>query len=142
MIRKTLITATAVLVAALAIACGSSPEINGKGRTLAGPSASAQPAAPATTQAATPTKAAPTTQAAPAGPATTITDGTWTVGEDIAAGTYKTTGSDSNCYWSITKTGSNGQDIINNHIGGGNLRVTLKVGQDFESARCGTWTKV
>lgn len=80
--------------------------------------------------------------AAPAKPANSIDDGTWTVGEDIPAGTYKTTGSGETCYWSITKSGSNGDDIINNHIGGGNLRVTLKKGQDFETARCGTWTKI
>jgi hypothetical protein len=78
----------------------------------------------------------------PAATANTITDGTWTVAEDFPAGTYKTTGSGADCYWSITKSGSNGDDIINNHIGGGNLRVTLKKGQDFETDRCGTWTKI
>ncbi len=82
----------------------------------------------------------PTTAAKPAAP--TITDGTWTVGEDFPAGTYKTTGSGSTCYWAIYKSGTNGSDIIDNHIGGGNLRVTLKAGQDFETARCGTWAKV
>lgn len=78
----------------------------------------------------------------PAATANTITDGTWTVAEDVPAGTYKTTGSGADCYWSLTKSGSNGDDIINNHIGGGNLRVTLKKGQDFETDRCGTWTKI
>lgn len=80
--------------------------------------------------------------AAPAKPANSIDDGTWTVGEDFPAGTYKTTGSGEDCYWSIYKSGTNQSDIVNNHIGGGNLRVTLKKGQDFETARCGTWTKV
>jgi hypothetical protein len=85
--------------------------------------------------------AAPTTAAAkPAAP--TISDGTWTVGEDFPAGTYKTIGAGSSCYWAIYKSGTNGSDIIDNHIGGGNLRVTLKAGQDFETARCGTWAKV
>jgi hypothetical protein len=83
---------------------------------------------------------APTTKAVPAVP--TITDGTWTVGEDFPAGTYKTVGAGSTCYWAITKSGTNGSDIVDNHIGGGNLRVTLKAGQDFETDRCGTWAKV
>lgn len=82
---------------------------------------------------------APKTPAAPAAPQ--IADGTWTVGEDFPAGTYKTVGASETCYWSITKSGTNGEDIINNHLGGGNLRVTLKSGQDFETKRCGTWQK-
>ncbi len=88
----------------------------------------------------TPSPAATTAPAPP--PSPTIQDGTWTVGTDFPAGTYRTTGAGSDCYWAITKSGTNGADIINNHIGGGNLTVTLKNGQDFETARCGTWTKV
>lgn len=74
----------------------------------------------------------------------TIDDGTWTIGEDYPAGTYKTTGSDQLCYWAIYKSGQNQSfdSIITNHNGGGNLRVTLKAGQDFETERCGTWTLV
>jgi hypothetical protein len=86
----------------------------------------------------TPTKSVPP----PPPPAPSIADGTWTVGEDIPAGVYRTVGADSSCYWEIDKSGSNGDDIINNHVGGGNLRVTLKKGQDFETERCGTWTKI
>jgi hypothetical protein len=54
---------------------------------------------------------------------------------------YKVIGAGSNCYWGIYKSGANGSDIIDNHIGGGNLRITLKAGQDFRTERCGTWTK-
>lgn len=79
---------------------------------------------------------APKTPAAPQ-----ISDGTWTVGEDFPAGTYKVTGASDTCYWAILKSGTNGEDIISNHLGGGNLRVTLKTGQDFETQRCGTWQK-
>jgi hypothetical protein len=85
---------------------------------------------------------APTTAAvvppAPVG----VADGTWTVGEDLPAGTYKATGAGDTCYWAITRSGSNGSDIVDNAIGGGNLRVTVKAGQDFETKRCGTWVKV
>jgi hypothetical protein len=83
-----------------------------------------------------------TTAPKPTGPATSIAEGTWTVGVDIVPGTYRALGADANCYWSITKTGSNGSDIVDNAIGGGNLSVTLKAGQDFESKRCPIWQKV
>lgn len=88
--------------------------------------------------------AKPTTPAPPPAPAKpTIEEGTWTVGEDFPAGTYRTQEvADETCYWGIYKSGTNGSKIIDNHLGGGKLRVTLKKGQDFESTRCGTWEKV
>lgn len=52
----------------------------------------------------------------------------------VAAGT--------GCYRSITKSGSNGSDIIENHFGPGNLTVTLTAGQDFTFDGCGTWSKI
>lgn len=73
-----------------------------------------------------------------------ITEGRWTVGEDIDPGTYKSTTpvEEDNCYWAITKTGSNGDDIVSNDFGvKGSLTVVLESGHDFESANCGTWTK-
>lgn len=75
--------------------------------------------------------------------ANTIGDGTWTVGTDIQPGTYRATDNvGSSCYWGIYATGSNGSDIIENDIpGGGRPAVTLSVGQDFNSTRCGTWLK-
>lgn len=75
-----------------------------------------------------------------ADPATTVEEGLWTVGVDIAAGTYRPVepaGED--CYWAVLSSGSNGVDIVNNDIGGGRPAVTLSEGQDFESSRCGTW---
>lgn len=70
-------------------------------------------------------------------------DGVWVVGQDIDPGTYRLkepVGGD--CYWGITKTGSNGSDIIQNGIpGGGFPRVNLSEGQDFETKRCGEWVK-
>lgn len=122
-------------LAALTIACGAGTSTSSGGTPTA-------PATPTSGKNApiTPTTPRTTPPATPAVPQ--ITDGTWTVGEDFPAGTYKTVNSSADCYWAITKTGSNGSDIVNNHIGGGNLRVTLKAGQDFETQRCGTWTKV
>jgi hypothetical protein len=75
--------------------------------------------------------------------ANTVGDGTWVVGPDIAPGTYRTSQPvGSNCYWGIYRSGSNGADILENDIpGGGHPVVTLADGQDFKSARCGTWEK-
>jgi len=89
--------------------------------------------APVETSAAAPTKAAPVT----------IEEGTWTVGEDFPAGTYKLqTAATSMCYWGIYKSGTNQANIIDNDIvTGGRPTVTLKRGQDFKSD-CGTWVKV
>ena len=72
-----------------------------------------------------------------------IEDGTWTVGLDFPAGTYRVTSNVSaGCYWAITKTGTNGRDIVANDLpSGGRPQVTLKKGQDFETDGCGTWHK-
>lgn len=71
-------------------------------------------------------------------------DGTWIVGEDIPAGTYKVTAPvGSRCYWEITASGTNGAKILANDIpGGGYPKVTLKKGQDFSSSDCGDWKRV
>jgi len=73
-----------------------------------------------------------------------IEDGVWTVGTDLPAGRYRATANvSSGCYWSITKSGTNGETIIANDIpGGGRPSVTLKAGQDFTSQECGTWAKI
>lgn len=75
--------------------------------------------------------------------ANTVSDGTWTVGKDISAGTYRATADvGSSCYWGIYETGSNGGNIIENDLpGGGRPSVALSAGQDFKSSRCGTWVK-
>ena len=104
--------------------------------------AGAQPAVVATTPAAP----APTTKPAPPPPPAppSVEDGVWTVGTDMPAGRYRTTANvQSGCYWAITKTGTNGQDIIANGLpSGGRPSVTLKVGQDFETQDCGKWSKI
>lgn len=75
--------------------------------------------------------------------ANSIREGVWTVGTDVAPGTYRTSQPvGSQCYWKITKSGTNGADIIKNDIPGGGIpTVTLSVGQDFTNARCGTFVK-
>ncbi|MCK9792321.1 hypothetical protein M1843_00995 [Isoptericola sp. 4D.3] len=72
-----------------------------------------------------------------------IDEGVWTVGTDVAAGTYRTTAPVSgDCYWAIYRSGTNQDDIVQNDIvTGGHPVVTLRDGQDFETNRCGTWDK-
>lgn len=84
------------------------------------------------------------TPTAPAGPATTIEEGDWTVGVDVAPGKYRTEGTVSGtCYWGIYKAGSNQSKIIDNGIAtGGRPTVTLKKGQEFKNQGCGNFVKV
>ncbi|WP_406499200.1 hypothetical protein OG936_31045 [Streptomyces sp. NBC_00846] len=83
---------------------------------------------------------------APAGPATSFNgDGEYLVGEDIAAGTYRTTGPDSSfgCYWERAKdaSGEFGSIIANNNLNGPG-RVTLNKGEYFKTNRCAEWKRV
>ncbi|WP_199562113.1 hypothetical protein, partial [Micromonospora deserti] len=79
----------------------------------------------------------------PPPPPPTIEEGTWTVGLDVPPGTYRVTAPvTDDCYWAITKSGTNGENVIANDIpGGGRPTVVLKKGQDFESSGCGTWQR-
>jgi hypothetical protein len=134
---RTVLAAIAGLAAGVAVGCIGGIAIGSSDNTPAASQAVGQPQStdqPGATEAAAPP--------APAGPATTIGDGVWVVGVDIAPGTWRPTAvADSNCYWSITKSGSNGRDIVSNNIGGGRPTVVVKEGQDFEVNRCGTWAK-
>jgi len=139
-------TLTGIAGLVLGIIIGSAV---GSGSSTSGAAPAAAPA-PATTVtvAAAPVPAvtvtvAPPAPPAPAGPASTIAEGTWTVGTDIAAGAYKTTAAvTSGCYWKISTSGSNGSDIVSNDLPtGGFPTVTLKVGQDFTTTSCGDWAK-
>lgn len=125
-------TRTRICLAVAALALGAAcnmPDTDDDGSGFPAP----PPAAGATSATTAPT---------PIGPSTSIAEGTYTVGVDIVPGTYRAVGAEETCYWSITKTGSNGSDIVDNAIGGGNLSVTLKNGQDFTSKRCPIWQKV
>ena len=111
-----------------------------------GASTTSEPAATVTVTQQAPADGGAAAPAEPVEPVTTgdiVTEGTWTVGEDMKAGTYKTVEAVSgNCYWAITKTGTNGADIISNGLPtGGFPSVTVKKGQDFENQGCGDWKK-
>ena len=69
----------------------------------------------------------------------TISDGTYKAGEHIKAGTYRTKGSPSGCYWSVNSD-PNGNNIITNYIGDGPTSVTVLPGQWLELSGCGEMT--
>ena len=71
-------------------------------------------------------------------------DGTWQVGKDFAAGTYRADAG-GGCYWARLRTphGSDSiDDIIDNGVGGGSQTVQLNDGEWFETAGCGEWQKI
>ena len=76
----------------------------------------------------------------PGVPATSIEDGTWRVGIDIEAGTYRTDGTDS-CYWERVSdfTGDFRALIANENPRGPALVTILASDAGFTSKRCGTW---
>jgi hypothetical protein len=76
--------------------------------------------------------------------ASTIEDGTWEVGSDIAAGTYRAPGGD-DCYWEIRTSAHSGDsldEILENGVMESNPTVTISDGQWFETDSCGSWTGV
>ncbi|MDP8929353.1 MAG: hypothetical protein M3O70_12480 [Actinomycetota bacterium] len=88
--------------------------------------------------------AAPQPPPAPKGPATSFSDGVHKVGEDIAAGSYKTDGDGGimGCYWARLKNDSGEFDaIIANQIVQGPSRVTVKTGEYLETSGGCNYTK-
>jgi hypothetical protein len=73
----------------------------------------------------------------PPSPTSTFGDGTYVVGEQIAAGTYQATPSPS-CYWARHADATGGSIVANDNVDGSAV-VTLEAGDIFQSARCGTW---
>ena len=83
----------------------------------------------------------PAAPAAPVGPVTTFSDGTYVVGTDIVAGTYKTAPS-GECYWARIRGTSDESDIIANHLASGPTTVTISSSDGaFVSRSCGQWMK-
>ncbi|WP_106539945.1 hypothetical protein [Haloactinopolyspora alba] len=78
--------------------------------------------------------------------ASTIGDGVYVVGEDVAAGEYRTDGADGSnpvgCYYAFKSGTGADAEIIDNNIVDGQARVTLSEGDVFESKACDEWTAV
>jgi hypothetical protein len=70
----------------------------------------------------------------------TFNDGTWSVGEDVLPGTYRSTAGD-NCYWEILKSPSGGglNNIVDNGFGPG-ATITVSTGQWLRVEDCGKWS--
>ncbi|MFF4166298.1 hypothetical protein [Streptomyces sp. NPDC001741] len=115
--------------------------------TRAPESPATEPAPPRTTAPSTPPPSPKPTVTAQPGPATSFEgDGQYLVGEDIAAGTYKTAGAaDSlipNCYWARHKDASGElTSIIANGNVQGQTRVTVRKGEYLEVKGCLPWKK-
>jgi hypothetical protein len=76
----------------------------------------------------------------------TFSDGTWRVGADIEAGTYRANAK-MGCYWERMRgfSGDTLKDIISNGVSASDGPVTVtikKTDLGFKSQLCGTWTKV
>lgn len=73
--------------------------------------------------------------------ATGFTEGVEIVGKDIKPGTYKTTGSVSDCYWERER---GGHIVANNFVSGASkVQVTVRKTDDaFTTRGCGDWIQV
>lgn len=107
--------------------------------------APAPPPETVTVTVAAPAPPAPSAAAEPAGPLTTFASGVWEVGVDIAAGKYKTTGTDGyGCYYARLR-GDEGSldDIISNGFVQGPATVTVRPSDAyFETSGCEDWVRV
>lgn len=75
-------------------------------------------------------------------PALAFGNGTYRVGSDIQAGTYRTRSAPSDCYWERLR-GFSGElrDIIANDFSSGFQVVTIKsTDKGFKASRCGSWS--
>lgn len=64
-------------------------------------------------------------------------DGFWTVGEEIAPGTWESQGSGDGCYWARLDSE---QGIIDNHFGNAGGRITIRSSDaEVEFNGCGQW---
>jgi hypothetical protein len=75
-------------------------------------------------------------------PPFTFGDGTWRVGSQVPAGTYRTRQAAISCYWErLSGFGGTTGEIIANHFGDGYQVVTIAPSDaGFHTQSCGTWT--
>jgi hypothetical protein len=78
---------------------------------------------------------------APAARLAAFGDGTYRVGRDIPAGTYRTRGGDG-CYWARLRSfsGSTSAILANDNAEGPAVVTLLRRDKGFETERCGRWS--
>ncbi|MFF1831722.1 hypothetical protein [Paenarthrobacter sp. NPDC058040] len=82
-----------------------------------------------------------TAVSAPSAASSSIVEGVWLVGEDIAPGLYRTVEEVTDaCYWRITRPGG-GSDSTMGAVTSGYPSVELSRGQKFTTHGCGTWVR-
>ncbi|MFE9355443.1 hypothetical protein [Streptomyces olivaceoviridis] len=147
--------AVALVSLFIGVGIGNSGNAADSGKKTAEPEAGPRPTvtvtetaepAPTVTETATETVTAKPKKTKAPGPATSFSgEGEYLVGEDIAAGTYKTAGPEGafGCYWERAKdaSGEFGSIIANNNLEGPG-RVTLNRGEYFKTNRCQEWKRV
>jgi hypothetical protein len=96
-----------------------------------------------------PSRAAAVTAApdakAGSGPRTSVGDGTWKVGDDVAPGTYTTAGPDgSSCYYARLRNHDGGVgDIIDLEVTNGPASVVIRPTDGyFKTTHCSTWNRI
>lgn len=69
-------------------------------------------------------------------------DGTFVVGQDIHAGTYRASSARDGCYWERDRDFANGDNSIlaNDNSAGPAIVTILPTDKGFQSQGCGTWT--
>ena len=104
------------------------------------------------------TAVAPASTRAPApaaGARTSFGDGAWLVGPEIEAGTYRTDGPSSGCYWARLAEFSNVKTFLDRSDAAAESDTGPEIGADevivvrirevdaaFETSGCGTWRRV
>lgn len=142
-----------LVVAAVALVIGITAGASTKTKTTTVSAGSVQPSvqatqataattSPPTTASATTAAPAPTSPPTSAGPKTSFSDGSYRVGVDIAPGTYRSSGTGSDCYWKRLSNFTGQNDILANYLSNSPTTVTILASDaGFETHRCGTWTK-
>ena len=112
-------------------------------RTAPIPTAAASPTPQGTAEPTSEPTAEPTPEPSAAPVFATIDDGTWTVGSDISAGTYRLREPANSCYWARLKgfDGSLSDIIANDNVSGYGVVTIAKTDKGFETNGCGEWSK-
>lgn len=102
-----------------------------------------EPSAPEPTIEPTPEPTPTEEPPAPTGPATTFSDGTFVIGEDIAAGTYRNSNSSGGCFWERLSgfTGDLDDTIVNSFTTILQIVTIMDTDVGFSSQDCGTWSQ-